>query len=148
MKNRGYPDQVLKHQFVDFIPDELQEKTLYVSTRFCTVVHKCVCGCGNEVVTPLSPADWLLTFDGESISLSPSIGSWSLNCQSHYWIRKNRVIWAPRWNREEIEQGRSGSKALKDAYFLQSEVDAAAQGPPLRVTWFRRLRSTFNRWTK
>ena len=27
------------------------------------------------------------------IWLSPSIGSWSLDCQSHYYIRGNQVIW-------------------------------------------------------
>ncbi len=66
-------------------------KALYVSIEFTTVVHKCCCGCGREVVTPLSPTDWKLTFDGVSISLHPSIGSWNLPCQSHYWIRHNRV---------------------------------------------------------
>jgi len=66
---------------------------------FGTVVHKCCCGCGNEVVTPLSQTDWQLSFDGESISLYPSIGNRNFKCKSHYWIKNNNVIWCKkmRW---------------------------------------------------
>ena len=35
---------VLKHEFVEFIPDELQEGTIYVSIRFATAAHLCCCG--------------------------------------------------------------------------------------------------------
>ena len=68
------PDIVLTHEFVEFVPDELKERTLYGSIPYKTVVHLCCCGCGREVVTPLSPTDWQLTFDGETVSLHPSIG--------------------------------------------------------------------------
>jgi hypothetical protein len=40
-------------QFVGYIPDKIEEGVLYVSIQYCTAIHKCVCGCGNEVVTPL-----------------------------------------------------------------------------------------------
>lgn len=83
----------LAHEFVDYVPAVLAEGVLYVSLRFATVVHLCPCGCGNKVVTPLSPADWQLLFDGEAVSLTPSIGNWSLPCQSHYWIKLDRVRW-------------------------------------------------------
>ena len=78
------PEIVLKHEFVEFIPDELEQGTVYVSIRFATASHLCVCGCGNKVVTPIRPTDWTLTFDGKTISLNPSIGNWSFPCQSHY----------------------------------------------------------------
>ena len=64
---------------------------LYVSIPFTMVVHRCCCGCGNEVVTPLDPTDWQMPIDGKSVSLSPSIGNWSLACQSHYWIHRSHV---------------------------------------------------------
>ena len=86
------PEMLLTHEFVEFIPDELKEGIVYVSVMFATVAHKCCCGCGREVVTPLSPTDWKLIYDGQSVSLEPSIGNWSFACQSHYWIRGNRVI--------------------------------------------------------
>ena len=31
-------------------------------------------------------------YDGETVSLSPSIGNFQFPCKSHYWIRENRVI--------------------------------------------------------
>ena len=95
--------KVLVHQFVEFIPNELKEGTLYVCMGLATVVHKCCCGCGNEVVTPLSPSDWKLIFDGETITLHPSIGNWGFKCQSHYWIRDSRVRWAP--GRPQLQPG-------------------------------------------
>ena len=33
---------------------------------------------------------------GERALLYPSIGNWQFPCRSHYWIRRNRIIWAGR----------------------------------------------------
>ena len=96
----------MQHTFVEFIPDELDTGVLYISPTYATVVHKCCCGCGNEVVTPLTPNDWQLTFDGETITLFPSIGNWSLPCRSHYWINRNDVRWAESWSDEMIRKNR------------------------------------------
>src|ERR1035437_6722515 len=98
-------DLVVQHEFIEFIPDQLNELTIYVSIRYATVSHLCCCGCGNRVVTPLTPTDWKLIFDGKTVSLDPSIGNWSFECQSHYWITNNRVRWAARWSPEEIAAG-------------------------------------------
>lgn len=89
---------ILIHKFVEYIPDEVQEGILYISIPFRTAIHKCACGCGNEVVTPISRKGWKLSFDGESVSLSPSIGSWNLECKSHYFITDNTIRWARSWN--------------------------------------------------
>ena len=83
----------LEYEFVTHIPDTLVEGVVYVSIPYTTVLHLCCCGCGEEVVTPLRPTDWNLTFDGETISLCPSVGNWRFACRSHYWIRRNEVIW-------------------------------------------------------
>jgi hypothetical protein len=107
----------LNYEFVEYIPSHLKEETIYISTTFATASHKCCCGCGKEVVTPLSPTDWKLVFDGQSISLEPSIGNWSFDCQSHYWIKHNRVAWAPSWSKEEIKMGRSSDRWEKKSYF-------------------------------
>ena len=93
---------VLTHEFVELIPDDLKEGVIYVCVQYATVAHKCCCCCGKEVVTPLSPTDWKLMFDGKTITLDPSIGNWNFECQSHYWIRGNRVRWAPKWSQEMI----------------------------------------------
>lgn len=102
----------LDHEFDEHVPDDLVDSMLYISIPFKTVIHRCCCGCGHEVVTPLSPTDWELTFNGENISLSPSIGNWGFACQSHYWIRRGRVSWAPRWSSEQIAAGRQQDRAI------------------------------------
>ena len=103
----------LSHRFVDGFPDKLDAGVLYVAPEFATMSHLCCCGCGREVVTPLSPKDWKMTFDGESVSVHPSIGSWSLPCRSHYVIRNGRIHWAGQWTDEQIERGRKRDLAAK-----------------------------------
>ena len=97
---------VLKHKFVEFIPREVEVHTIYISITYATAIHNCACGCGNRVVTPLSPAEWRLIFDGRTISFEPSIGNWSFSCRSHYWIRNNRVIWSGDWSDDDVAEGR------------------------------------------
>ncbi|MGA2067952.1 MAG: DUF6527 family protein [Thermoguttaceae bacterium] len=125
------PQIVLRHEFVEFVPDELNERTLYVSIRYRTVVHLCCCGCGRQVVTPLSPTAWSLTFDGVSISLYPSIGSWNLPCRSHYWIERNRAKWSRRWSQAEIEAGRASEARAKAKYY---GTEGEKPEPPLDLT--------------
>jgi len=110
-------DKTVSFEFVESVPAQLREDTVYVSIRYATAVHRCFCGCGNEVVTPLSPTDWAVTFDGESISLDPSVGSWSLPCQSHYWIERSTVKWAPRWSKERIRVARAADSTAKARYY-------------------------------
>jgi hypothetical protein len=96
------PPVPMIHRFVEFIPRELEPGILYVSIEYATCVHACACGCGNRVVTPLSPDDWKLIFDGETVSLRPSVGNWAFACESHYWIRNDEVIWAPKLSKARI----------------------------------------------
>lgn len=112
----------LKHKFVELIPNRLENETIYVSFAYATAVHKCCCGCGNEVVTPLTPTDWRMTFDGESISLDPSIGNWSFDCKSHYWIENSVVHWAPQMSRKQIEAGRARDRSAKKEYFESRQM--------------------------
>jgi hypothetical protein len=98
--------KTLNHKFVEKIPEIIDEGILYVSIPYQTAIHKCFCGCGNEVVTPLSPKQWTLIFDGESVSLYPSIGNWNLKCQSHYFIKENKVIWAKTYSDSMIKRVR------------------------------------------
>ena len=113
----------LIHKFVKIIPKELEERTLYVSMEYATSIHKCCCGCGREVVTPLSPTDWKLIFNGVSISLLPSIGNWGFDCKSHYWISESKAKWAKRWSNEEIEEGRARDRTLKMIYYAGANTE-------------------------
>jgi len=93
--------KTLKPDFVEFVPEDLEAGVLYVSMIYRTAVHLCACGCGEKVVTPLSPRDWKLTFDGKSVTLYPSIGNWSFTCRSHYFIRQNQIVDVPDSGYEE-----------------------------------------------
>jgi len=92
----------IRPQFVEYIPDRLEEGVLYISERFRICTHKCCCGCGEEVVTPLSPAEWQLTREGNLVSLWPSVGNWDYACRSHYVIRRNHVVRAPPMTERQI----------------------------------------------
>ena len=67
----------------------------------------------SSTATPLSPTDWKITYDGVSVSLSPSIGNWSFPCLSHYWIVRNEIRWAAQWTPEQIEAGRAADRRAK-----------------------------------
>lgn len=116
----------IQHEFVDAIPEVLGGRVLYVSIKFATAVHACFCGCGSEVVTPLSPADWTLIFDGRTVSLTPSVGSWQLPCRSHYWIRRNTVVWAAQWSRKRVDAANLQDARMRSDYFdrAQSRPDS------------------------
>ena len=109
--------KTIQFKFVEFIPSELEEDVLYISIEYKTAVHKCVCGCGNKVVTPLTPTDWEITYDGKTVSLSPSIGNWNFKCKSHYFITKNTIRHAKQWSDWEIEDGRKEDSENKENYF-------------------------------
>lgn len=109
------------YKFVKNIPDDIQEGILYISIEYKTAIHKCVCGCGNEVVTPISPTDWQLSYDGETVSLYPSIGNWDFNCRSHYWITNSEIEWAPSWSKNDIEHGRVKDGLTKDEYYKKKK---------------------------
>ncbi|MFJ7146693.1 DUF6527 family protein [Streptomyces sp. NPDC100445] len=110
---------------------------LYVSIPYRTCGHLCCCGCGHEVVTPLSPAQWSITYDGENVSLAPSIGNWALPCRSHYWIHDGRVRWSRRYSAAEITQNRD-----RDRRLLDQNTAEHRPGPPTRLRrllqWWRR----------
>ena len=117
----------LQHRFVEFIPEILEEGILYISLEYMTVTHLCCCGCGNEVSLPLSPVGWRLIYDGRAISLEPSIGSWSLPCRSHYWIRGNRVQWAEQWSTERVQVARELDRRERDTHFSPADRDGPSR---------------------
>lgn len=109
--------ETLIYKFVEAIPDEVEEGILYVSMEYSVAIHLCVCGCRNEVVTPLSPTDWKLIFNGIAISLRPSIGNWNFKCRSHYFITENKIEYASQWSGRKISEGRKNDKKSKKKYF-------------------------------
>jgi Family of unknown function (DUF6527) len=107
----------LEHRFVRNVPRDLEPGVLYISMEYATAVHSCCCGCGERVVTPLTPTDWYMTFDGESISLHPSVGNWNQKCRSHYVIQHSRVLEAGAWTNAQVEAECLRDKKAKAAYY-------------------------------
>lgn len=97
----------MRPEFVETFPSELQAAIFYVSVEFNTCAHLCACGCGQEVITPLSPVQWSFTYNGQDISLRPSVGNWSLPCQSHYVIDNGRVRRAKQYSQAAIARNRA-----------------------------------------
>ena len=127
------------HVFVQSVPERLDEGVLYVSLPFTTALHLCACGCGSEVVTPLSPRSWSMTFDGESVSLRPSIGNWNFPCRSHYWIGSEGLVrWARTWSTEEVKRARAGEAIDR----VQRGADPVSGTRLIQILrrWFRRPR--------
>jgi hypothetical protein len=135
----------IQPEFVTFAPDELEAGVLYVSMEYATVLHRCCCGCGNTVVTPLARARWQLMFDGESISLSPSIGNWSFACQSHYWIKKNEVRWDRSFSEPEIARGRMNDQRAMQRQEASDVDHRSEHAVPTRPGWIERVRRFFSR---
>ena len=89
--------------FIEYMPDVFEDGMLYISKKYTTAIHLCLCGCGEQVVTPLDkiitetetivsgkpPGDWLLTEKNGRVSITPSIGCYSFPCKSHYIITNN-----------------------------------------------------------
>ena len=113
---------ILQHKFVTNIPDQLEDGVLYISIEYCTAIHKCICGCGNEVVTPLSPTGWSLTFNGKTISLNPSIGNWNFECKSHYWIKNSKIEFARTWSDKEIRKGKNKRRKKLNIFFSKKKI--------------------------
>ena len=107
----------LKPSFVEFIPDHVEDGMLYISERFRTCSHNCCCGCGEEVVLPLSPTEWQLSRDGDAVSIWPSVGNWDYACKSHYVIRWNQVRWAGAMTAHQIKRVKQ-----RDEVALRSQV--------------------------
>ena len=109
----------LQHRFVRHIPDALEPGLLYISIEYATASHLCCCGCGEEIATPFSPAQWSMIFDGETVSLHPSVGNWLLKCRSHYVIVHGRVIEAAQWSNKKIAAGITSDQAARRTMFRE-----------------------------
>ena len=120
----------LEHRFVKHIPEQLEAGVLYVSMEFGSAAHSCCCGCGEEVVTPFTPTDWKITFDGEAVSLWPSVGNWNQHCRSHYMIEHGHVLESGPWNVAQVTAERRRDKAAKARYYEISQPAVAPQLAP------------------
>lgn len=81
----------VKHIKVQNLPfiDKMEENTIYISDKYGISEHKCLCGCGKRVATPLGYKEWSYKIDTKNrLSMHPSIGNYQYPCKSHYIIYK------------------------------------------------------------
>ena len=137
--------QTVTPEFVDTFPAAMSPGVLYVSIAYRTTGHLCCCGCGSEVIAPLAPAQWSMTFDGETVSMHPSIGNGALKCKSHYVIRHNQVLWRRKLTPEENADTRAKDRAALERY--DAANPGASPAPAERVDrpgfWSRLTRRWF-----
>ena len=138
----------VQHKFVEFIPKDLEDGILYISLTYGTVLHSCACGCGNRVNTPLGPNDWKMIYDGQSVTLKPSIGNWSFDCKSHYWITKGNIEWSDKWDYETIREVRKHEDFEREEYYKKNDLENSEikdeelickDSEPKNKSWFQRL---------
>ena len=96
-----------------------------MSIPYATAVHLCACGCGNKVVTPFSPAEWQLTYDGDTVSLSPSIGNWQFPCKSQLL---DQARCSPVGGR--LEQGAGGRRTATEMLAISTSTSALPRARP------------------
>jgi hypothetical protein len=125
----------MRPEYVEFMPKTLEEGVLYISKKFRTASHRCCCGCGTKIVTPLRETEYRLIERGQLVSLHPSIGNWNHPCQSHYWIRDNRIVWAGPMTKAQIHAVRRRDDQLTEAYFAR-----------VAWPWWRRTISRITQW--
>jgi hypothetical protein len=97
---------------------------------------------------PISPADWQLFYDGDTVSLTPSIGNWGFPCHSHYWIKAGQIRWSHAWTDGQMVAGRARDDRGRAQYFAAhaattdqpSQPDQADARTPGSGFWLR-LRS-------
>lgn len=119
-------------RFVDTIPQagDIKDGHLYLSLKYNITMHRCPSGCGQLVPLPLSPADWSLSYDGETVSLSPSVGNGILACHSHYFIQNSNIVWAT-----DMSVGQTRQQQVADTEALKRHANSSKprQSPFMRV---------------
>lgn len=140
-------------ELVELAPRDLQPGRLYISNKYRAAVHLCCCGCGEKVVTPLSPAEWQAEVSHGRATLHPSIGNGAMACMSHYFIRNNRVIWCTPLSKMQAKtvfvRDQRDLRTLHraaDSVTNTRNVSPSTELPKIqKVDWWGRLRAIW-RW--
>lgn len=137
----------LEHRFVEHLPETLEPGILFVSMAYATAAHRCCCGCGEEVVTPFTPTDWSMTFDGETVTLNPSVGNWQQPCRSHYVLRRGRVIGAGPWTPDQVTAEQARDRAAKERFYDTPAPEPVVPLPaPPRLRVWGRIKQILRGW--
>ena len=113
--------------------------------RYTAAGHLCACGCKTEVMTPFSPIDWSLTFDGQSATLNRSIGNSTFACESHYFIRNNKVQWSYKIDGNEGKKVHRAQLAEKERFLAPRGTPGSTydQRDPRAIKFIDKIKSWF-----
>jgi len=78
--------------FVEEMSDGIVEGEVYISKKYQTSRHLCLCGCESLVIMPLDNGKkwWrLVEEENDTVSFIGSVGNYSFECKSHYIMTKN-----------------------------------------------------------
>lgn len=84
-----------------------------------------------------------MTFDGETVSLRPSIGNWMQKCRSHYVINRGKVIEAGPWSDEKVETEWRRDRVAKERFYGKTPTARPAVQdlpPATNTSIWRRVR--------
>ena len=72
---------------------DMLDNVICISDEFQIAEHKCICGCGTLISTPLNKNDWKYNINKhtDSISMQPSIGNFQIPCNTHYIFSKGNA---------------------------------------------------------
>ncbi|MGC2468025.1 MAG: DUF6527 family protein [Candidatus Acidiferrum sp.] len=97
LKRRKRLEKVLWVESRGDLPTRIGAKLYVVGTEIPKwVVLDCPCGCGERIDVNLMAARrpaWEFTAKDGKATLWPSLWMPREKCGSHFWIRKNRIIW-------------------------------------------------------
>ena len=85
-----------------------------------------------------------MIFDGDTVSLSPSVGNWTLDCRSHYVIKRGRVIEAGPWSDEQVASERLRDKKAKATHYSIKKSEVEAASAPIKIPKMIETKSAIN----
>lgn len=116
--------------WVEDMPEVMEEGKVYISVKHRLTEHICACGCKSEVSLPLGRSEWRIEYDGETVSILPSVGNWRLPCRSHYIIQENTTRWCKLWSTREAVAGRIRDRQEKEQDIIRKQKER---------TWWKRI---------
>ena len=70
---------------------------------------------------PLGRSEWRIEYDGETVSIRPSVGNWRLPCRSHYIIQESVTRWCKSWSTIEAAAGRIRDRQEKEQDIIRKQ---------------------------
>ena len=117
-------------EWVEDMPEVIKEGKVYISIKHRLTEHLCACGCRAEVSLPLGRSEWRIEYDGETVSIRPSVGNWRLPCRSHYIIQESVTRWCKPWSAREAVAGRIRDRQEKEQDIIRKKKER---------TWWKRV---------